>query len=231
MTSTLTRQSPIHHLLEPLGGEWTDIAGTSIALRCEAAEAEAKAVQTLALCDVSALPTLGVKGPAAADWLSAHGVAIPDETYDTQKLADGGLVARVASDEFLLQSGAECKTVPSLSDKLGSGQEGAILVERQEATLLLVGARAHEVFLQTCGVDLREVRPGRLTMTRVAGASCGILRFDREDMRRYPLWPHYQLWIDPTYAVYVWETLLEIVEQLEGHVVGAAAVLDGLTTA
>ena len=230
MTSQLTRQSPIHHLLEQRllkqgGGDWADIAGAPIALRFEAAEAEAKAVQTLALCDVSALPTLGVKGPAAVDWLSAHGVAIPDEIYDTQKLADDGLIARVASDEFLLQSGVSCQTVPSLVDKLGQGQEGAIHVERQEATFLLVGARVLEVFSQTCGVDFREVRPWRLTITRIAGASCGILHWNREDV------PRYQLWVDPTYAVYVWETLLEIVEELEGHLVGAAAVLDGLTTA
>jgi hypothetical protein len=54
-------------------------------------------------------------------------------------------------------------------------------------------------------------------MARLAGAGCVVLPLAERS-------PCYRIWIDPTMAVYLWETLVEICGELGGAVVGAAAV-------
>ncbi len=225
MTTKAIAQSPIYPLLESRGGQWTTIGGMAIAHGFDAADVEADAARDLALCDASALPKLGIKGPSAIEWLQSRGVAIPANIYDTASLADGGRIARLDANQFLLESGVAAETVPALSDDLGAGHDGVVRVERQEATLLLSGTRATNVFAQTCGVDMRDVQGGRVVMTRIAGASCSIVLWHHHDT------PVYQISIDSTYALYAWDTLLEICTELGGRVIGAAALLEGLTAA
>jgi len=222
MTLLAKRRSPIQHLLQAHGGEWTDVDNTPLAVRFDDADTEAKRASELGLCDLSALPKIGVSGNGAPEWLRTHGVDMPETIYDTKRLQDGGWVVRTAQDEYLVESGPPCVTVPALSRELGPGCEGVVRLERQEATLLLTGDRAVEVLAQTCAIDLRSSPKDRLILTRAAGASCGILPWMREEI------PVYHIWVDNSYAVYLWETLENIVEELGGRVIGAAAIFPDL---
>src|SRR5207249_9754250 len=97
-----------------------------------------------------------------------------------------------------------------------AGQVGVYRIEREEATFLLTGTRALEVLAQVCSIDFLTAARRRLVLTRAAGISCGILP---EALGEVPV---FRLWMDGGYAVFLWETLVEIAEELGGKVIGAA---------
>src|SRR5207302_2101616 len=90
MPEPTPRRSPVHHLLEGPSTQWGRLADAPIALRLGPADEEEAAVRTLALCDVSALAKLGVKGLAAEAWLREQQIDIPPGIYDTRPMAGGG---------------------------------------------------------------------------------------------------------------------------------------------
>lgn len=191
------------------------------------------ALRSLALCDLSVLSKVGVKGPAAETLLSQMDIDVPGSVYDCKRLTDGGLIARLGSDEFMLESGASGQVVGGVSfDIAGSSAEGgAYRVDRQEATFLLIGSLAIDVLSQTCGIDFRRAARNKIVFTRVAGVSCGVvpeLLHGHELLNGHEL-PNgyellkgregYRIWVDHSYAVYLWETLCQICKDLEGKVV------------
>ena len=91
-------------------------------------------------------------------------------------------------------------------------------VVREDATLLLCGLRALDLLAQCCGYDFSRSPSARLVYTRIAGVSCGILP---QQVGGNPV---YRIWFDPSYAIYLWETLAEIADGLGGGAVDAAAI-------
>ncbi|MEX2285466.1 MAG: hypothetical protein WD648_00175 [Planctomycetaceae bacterium] len=211
-------RNPIYHLLEARRPEWGDVDGMPLALRFQSDEHERQAVRTLALCDVSSLPKIGVKGPDADHWLASRGIDVPPALFDAQRLPDGGVIARVGGDDFLLESGPTGETVAAIAAALDVATGRIVHIDRQEAAFLLAGSRALEVLLQTCGINFAEAVAGRLVMTRVAAVSCGVLPEVADDL------PLFRIWVDCSYAVYLWETLAAICEELGGSIVGAACL-------
>ena len=98
MSETPTRRSPIHSWLEARQPQWRLMGWMPIAVRFQAGEAEKAAMNKLALCDLSALTKLGVKGRHAESWLSDQSVKVPADIYESRRLADGGLIVRLAAD-------------------------------------------------------------------------------------------------------------------------------------
>ena len=222
MPDTPTRRSPIHHSAETAGAVWRLTGGMPMAVRFDRAEAEREAINTLGLCDLSALEKLGVKGRDAEAWLRDQGVDTPAGVYESRRLGDRGIIVRLTADEFLLESGIAGESVPALAARLVSPRGHVFRVERQEATFMLVGPRAIDVLAQTCGIDFRDAPPNRLVLTRAAGAGGGVLPDPVGDT------PAFRIWIDYSYAVYLWTTLVEICESLQGRVVGAGSIFPEL---
>ena len=216
MSTIAPRLSPVHHLLESRGAQWGRLNGTPVALRFGEDEAERATLPILGLCDISVLRKLSVKGPGADGWLRDRGIELPAEIYDTSPLPGGGLVVRLGKNEFLLEDGIAGETVASLSGQLAAAPPGVYRVEREDATFLLTGTRALEVLAQVCSIDFRNAPRRRLILTRAAGINCGILP---EMLGEVPV---FRLWVDCGYAVSLWETLVEITEELDGKVIGAA---------
>ncbi|MDC0935152.1 hypothetical protein OAS39_02615 [Pirellulales bacterium] len=215
-----TRVSPIHDALQQHGPTWRDFGNARIAWRYGSNAVDDDAVRTLALCDLSPLAKLGVRGPHASAWLQQQGAPLPEKIFDSLPLEDGGAIVRLGDDEFFLESELEGNFLSTLDAKLGRGQTGITRVERQEATFLLTGSRVLEVLAQVCGVIFGEEPAGRLVMTRLAGVNCNVLPEAANDF------PRYRLWVDPTYAIALWETLEQITTELGGQLVGASAVYD-----
>ena len=180
------------------------------------------ALQSLALCDVSGLPKVGIKGPDAESFLVDQGIDVPASTYDWRRLADGGLIVRLGSDEFMIEDSEAGETVrnvsASIDTNIGSGAARlAYRVERQEATFLLIGSKAMDVLSQTCGINFRDA-PDQLVFTRVAGVSCGVFP---ELVNSHPA---YRIWVDCTFALYLWEMLYQICDDLDGRVIDANCI-------
>jgi sarcosine oxidase, subunit gamma len=210
------RHSPVHEELDRLRPLWGVVDGMPVALALGDAATERSRAQTLGLCDVSAFARIVLKGPAAAGLLAAQQIAVPADVFGVSPLAQGGLIARTGGAEFFLEDGLEGQTVARVIAAVGSATPACYRVLRQDASFLLSGQRAAELFLQTCGFDFRQP-PRRLVMTRVAGVSCSILRREIGGAGAF------QLWCDGTYGAYLWRTLMDIVRELDGAAVGAAA--------
>jgi sarcosine oxidase subunit gamma len=139
--------------------------------------------------------------------------------YDTAPLPDAGILARTGTDQFLLESGHANQAVPALATQLGCDEPGVYRVERQDATFLLTGARALDVLAQVCGIDVRHAAPRRLILTRLAGVNGGLLPETRGDL------PAFRLWVEPSQAPGLWESLATIVDALGGRIVGTACLM------
>ncbi len=165
----------------------------------------------LALADVSLLPRYGVKGPQAATWLANAGIAIPAAANNWFALPSDGLIARLGVSEFLLEGEFVTNQLRTLHRT-----DGVYPVIRQDAAFILSGPRVHELLVQVCNVDLRNLANSlNVVLTSMAGVSVTLLAQQR------PSGNYYRLWCDGTYGLYVWETLLAITQELGGGAVAA----------
>lgn len=173
------------------------------------------------ICDVSGVPTWFVKGRGASAWLSERVRCIPKQIHETLPVdeTDGTQLIRTGVDEFLIEFSAGTGTslyrqLCSQTNRLGN----FYACERHDAIFFLTSNAADTVLAQTCGINWELVEVDVLVMTSVAGVSCAIRptsiggRFG------------YLLRVDPTYAVYLWEQLLTICEELGGGEIGLADV-------
>jgi sarcosine oxidase subunit gamma len=179
---------------------------------------------------VSAFDRSVIKGPGAASFLEARGVAqaLPAEVFGVLSLKSGGLIARTGRAEFFLEDapgeGGRSRVVAQLIESLSSSpQAGVYTALRQDASFLLSGDRAPAVLRQTCALDFRQPGSGAspspdqatvMVMTRVAGVSTWVVH---RAIRGNAV---YQFWADGTYGPYLWETLLEVTRESEGDAVG-----------
>jgi sarcosine oxidase subunit gamma len=232
MAETPTRLSPVHDQLDHLHPRWSALDGMPVALTVggRTLEQEQELARTLGLCDVSAVHRSVIKGPGAASFLEARGVAeaLPAEVLCILPLKTGGLIARTGRAEFFLEDapgeGGRMNVVAEVTESLSSSpQPGVYTALRQDASFLLSGDHAPAVLRQTCGFDFRQPgfrpspKPGQATvmvMTRVAGVSTWVVH------RAINGTTVYQLWADGTYGPYLWETLLKITRESGGDAVG-----------
>ena len=212
-----SRSSPMASLVEGMRPTWTELYEMQVPLHFGDAAKERKQFEDLAICDLSVLYKLGVKGSGSAEWLQTQGIQVPGAVYEWLPLAGAGIVARVDRHEFFLEDGLASPRTPQLSVALGDPVPGVQRVWRQDAGVLLSGRKSGEVLAQTCGLPL-EPLSNSLIMTRVAGISASLLSLQVDGVQVF------RLWFPPTYGPYIWETLSEIVRELGGGPVGLAVL-------
>lgn len=201
----LIARSPVHDHLEALGATWRD----GIAASLGDAAGEKHKAQIAGVCDLSAIPKVGVKGPNAIAWAKAQGVTVPDDMFAVSAHRDG-LVVRSGGDELFMEN----VDLP----QLGDDEPGVYRCRRDDATFILTGKRVHDVTTQTCGVNLARESEGKAVYTRVAGVSCAVLPQTIDGRRAY------RVWLDWTFADYLWEQLTQIAGELGGGPIGADAI-------
>jgi sarcosine oxidase subunit gamma len=193
-----------------------------VALHFGKPEVEAPRIRTLALCDISAVPRMGLKGAGAAAWLKAQGLSAPEKIYDWLPTPDGGFVARTGGAEFFIESGLNGELTPKLLASLNTKPIPSVYrVIRQDAALVLIGQNSNAVLSETCGVDFSKPE-SRMVFTRVAGVSCSLLPFEVNGI------PAFRIWFDNSYGRYLFETLLQIIRDLGGDVVGLETLFPGI---
>lgn len=214
MTTQLPhRLSPVHDALSHLHPTWDDVHGMPVALSFGDSRGENDRARTLGLADVSALPRITLKGPGAEAFLRQQGINMPSGIFAATAMGDG-VAARTGGAEFFVEDSASGTVVAGLTGLVRPGVPGVYPVYRADASLFLSGTLATEVFAQTCGYDFRGREAGKLVFTRVAGVSCSILPRTVNSIDLF------QLWMDGTFGVSLWETLTEIAGELGGGPVG-----------
>ncbi len=214
------RQSPVHAAIASLNPTWGQWRNMEVPKYFRTPREEAEAVGELALADLSVLPKFGLKGAAAPAWLSAAGLSLPGEVYGWHSLeAQSGRIIRTGLREFFLEDGFSTERVQHMVETFVP-QPGVYPVIRQDAGFLLCGRNAATVLAQTCGVNFSEP-VGKVVLSRVAGVSCILMTVQEEGQFSA------RIWCAAPYGIYLWTTLLEIVNDLGGMPVGLESIRGG----
>lgn len=150
---------------------------------------------------------LGVKGPGVNTWGQSLGLSLPTKLYDVQVIGTDGRVARVGTNEIIVEFPAANDLVTRMETSLQNAPAGVYRIEQQSRSLFLSGDKALQVFAQTCGVKMADEPHDRIIYTRVAGVSCGIIPL------RIGAAVEYLIWVDPASAPYLGQTLATIARQ------------------
>ena len=169
---------------------------------------------------------LGLKGPRAAQWLVAHGIALPLQpntwTHSSEShTAHALLVARLGSTEFFLEDIAAGTTLSGVASSLDAQQQGVYPVLREDWAFDLGGEGVHDVLAQVCNVNFAALALGSqpLVMTLMIGvavlvvpqaATGGPGKVERR----------YRIWCDPTFGPYLGESLGAVVSECGGKKMG-----------
>ena len=175
---------------------------------------------------------VGLKGPRAADWLAAQGIALPTAPNSwihapsagsaPDGSTEGLLVARLGSAEFFLENAAG-GALEGVSSALAADPPGVYPVLRDDWTLHLSGAGVHEVLAQVCNVNFEglslDSRP--VIMTLMIGVAVLVVpqavHAGSDSERRY------RIWCDPSFGPSLVETLGAVVVESGGTTRGVSA--------
>jgi sarcosine oxidase, subunit gamma len=214
------RTSPLHSALVKLTPQWSPINDMQVAARIGTPVSEREKLQALALADLSHLKRCGLKGPGAEAWLKSIEIEPPAGINQWAPLGAASLIARLAASEFLIEDNVGQDYADRIRAQLGRGVPGVTPVLRQDAEIVLAGPRVNELLLQTCSFNFAalELVSRPIVMTSMIGVSVLVIPSTWRST------PFFQIWCDGTYAIYLWEHLVEIAEELDGGAVGLSAL-------
>jgi glycine cleavage system aminomethyltransferase T len=210
------RESALAALHARQNPRWTEVNG----MRLPGAFTPEGDVGELALIDLSCFTKTGLKGPRAAAWLAGQRIAVPPRPNSWSGLAASGLIARLADTEFLLEDGFAPGAAASIAGLIATAPPQVYGVPRHDAALALAGRRVNEVLLQTCSVNFAslDAAQGALALTSMAGVPVLVIPQTHNGQ------PLLRIWLDPSFAPYLWQTLLGIVQEQGGRPAGLASL-------
>ncbi len=220
------RRSPLYRSLEALGALFEPLNGYAAAQSCgrDVLDETARA-KTLGLADLTPFRRIGFKGWNIAPWLEAKGAALGEASNRAYRQTDGSRIARLAPGEVIV-----------LGDRTGGGTlienldeawtmaeaDGCFRVAREEVScwLLITGTHAVEMFAKVCAVDLRPAAFGAdaIAQTNVARLNAIVIRADIGPV------PAFDLLTDIASAIYLWDALLDAMDEYDGAPIGLAAI-------
>lgn len=217
MTQSI-RTSPLADCLQAAPGSWQAINAMPTLMYLPTDRIHAS---RLGLADLSFLTRFGVKGPKAAAWLTQQGIPLPDRPNCWCALPEGGIVARLGMNEFLIEDSLHSSIAPQLTQACQNPPAQVYPVLRQDAAIALCGPAVHDLLRQTCNVNFSALslsdRP--LVLTSLIGVSVLMIPGERSSQ------PLYRLWCDSSFGPYLWTTLLNIAAELGGGAIGAEQIV------
>ena len=183
----------------------------------------------LALCEQR--DRLGLKGPRAAEWLAAQGIALPAEPNTWRHSAgtsapDALLVARLGTGEFFLEDIVAGSTLARIAPALDSQPPGVYPVLREDWAFRLGGDGVHDVLAQVCNVNFSALPLGSnpVIMTLMIGVAVLVVPQSAPGgPMAGPVAEHrYRIWCDPTFGPYLGESLGAVVIECGGSYRGVS---------
>ncbi len=218
-------RSPLYRKLQALGTEFMEINGYAVPDVVAGYTARSFAPEQLALCDLSGLPRVGVKGANAIDWLTEQGFSVPANSNSALRQSDGVLLARLAPNEFLLL-GEESSSYPSIEklvqqDEFPSKitvQGKPFLVPRQHSQIWfrITGCKSVDMLAKLCAIDFRDsnFKMLQVAQTSVARLNAIILREDLGGSHGF------HILADRGSAEYLWDCIVDAGGEYAIQVVG-----------
>jgi len=187
----------------------------------------------LRIIDLSSLNRFGVKGAGVANWLTEQGIALPERPNSwlplsqggSQSRSQGGLVARLGLSEFLIEDNGTGQTAWNLNQQLNQSQSFPAKVYpvlRQDFAIALWGDSVYDLLAQTCSINVQVLVQAEqpVVITSMIGVAVTLLPDERANQ------PFYRLWCDRTFGDYVWQTLLDIITELDGRIADSDSLID-----
>jgi sarcosine oxidase, subunit gamma len=173
------------------------------------------------IADLSEQTQFGVKGSGAADWLRARSIPIPEGANRWQRLATGGIVARLGLTEFLITDPQNSQVALSLIEDCQLPPAKVYPVLRQDMAIAVSGSKVPDLMLQTCSFNFRalDLSQQPVILTTMVGVSVTVIPSLQAEV------PLYRIWCDGTFGAYLWRTLLSITEELGGGAIAADFLL------
>ena len=221
----MSRRSFVQRKLELAGANFAQVGDTLVAADFGNAAAETERARNLGLADLSPLPRCGFKGRETLEWLGAHGIQAGADPNRTFAQPGGALVAMLAWSEALILDDPLGGNGPSarLADAWSlDDASGCYALERRDSHywFAVCGARAAEPLSKLCAVDLRPemFALGHIAQTTLARTNAIVMRADIGSTLAY-----YVLG-DSASAEYVWDSLLDAMQEFDGQPAGLHAL-------
>jgi sarcosine oxidase subunit gamma len=151
----------------------------------------------------------GCKGPRAAEWLAAQGLALPAAANtwagaavpgDAGSGAGGLIVARLGSSEFFLEEDARGGRIGAIAAAFAADTPAGVYpVLREDAAFALSGSGTEDFLAQVCNVHFAalDLAASPVIMTLMVGVAVLILPQVAAGGRLY------RIWCDPTFGPYL----------------------------
>ena len=219
----MTKQSPVAHKFDEDLYEFGEVNGYRVPLtKRDKTNTEIKNCGVM-LCDVSSSRRAGYRGMSVEQWLmKQHQVQLP-EINQAFAVDQNCLIVRLSETEIMILEGVADKECdfPGIIDNsntdLTSEQHPEIYyLPRQDshACFIVMGECCVELFSKLCAVDLNIDKFTNMDVVRtsMARASVIIIRQDRAG------YPSYLILIDTSLAEYLWDCLLDAMQEFNGVV-------------
>ncbi|UZZ09737.1 sarcosine oxidase [Ectopseudomonas mendocina] len=176
-----------------------------------------------ALLDLTNQARYGLRGPAAAEYLSALGYRLPQAPNQALSQADGSHVLRLSQTEYLLlgslhDAGARAQR----EESQWQASAGQYLLPRQDshAWLVLSGTCGAEAMAKLCGVDLSAsaFAVGQVAQTSAARINVIVANLPLGDAACL------HILCDRASVHYLWGALLDAMQEFGGRPVGIDAL-------
>lgn len=190
-------------------------------------QGEAQQADSLGLVDLSTLTRTGFKGRGAQKWVEAQGADLPGQPNQAKLQKDGSLLLSLSWEELLLISDIEqeSRCVENLEDQysLDSVVHTYLLPRRDShSCFALTGRYAEETLSKICAIDLRLANfpDHTVVQTSLARNSAIIVRHNCGAL------PCFYILGDSSAAQYLWEVILDAMDEFNGKAVGFGALLN-----
>ena len=231
------RRSPLYRRHVDLQAKFEQVGDAVLVSHYVKPGIEVLLAANLGLVDLSTMPRTGFKGAGAPAWAASQRVKLPKlpNTAVTQK--DGSVVAKLSHQELLIVSNImgsatsidrlnrehlnrEHSNEEHLSKQTLAPQTYSLPRADSHSWLAVTGNAAAEMFSKICGVDLRvhKFAHNQVAQTSVAKINGVILRHDLATT------PCFYILSDITSTEFLWDSLLDAMEEYRGAAVGVAAM-------
>lgn len=223
--NTTLRRSQLYRRHVEEGAQFEQEADSLVVVVYPNTADEQQQAAHLGLADLSTLPRAGFKGPGAPYWLEQQGAQLPETPNRAQVQDDGALIARLSHEELLILSDLSLlSSLPNSLRKYWSMDtaEKTYSLPRGDSHcwFALTGEHGAETFAKVCGVDLRAEKfaDGHIAQTSLARVNAIIVRNDLGTA------PCFYILSDVSSAEFLWDCLLDAMQEFEGSPVGIAAL-------
>lgn len=172
------------------------------------------------LSDLSLRPRVGFRGADTPVTLAGQGWQLPEQANQAQPQADGSLLLRLSSKEFMLLAASQrsADTINQLELDWEQSSCRHYLLPRMDshAWFHLQGPALPQLLAKLCAIDLRPTRftPGQLVQTSVARNNAILVNSSTDQ-------PTFELLCDRATARYMWDVLLDAMAEFDGQVIAA----------